>query len=508
MSNRLEPARVFSGGAYARWTDTTAAAAVRESPAADGAGEPDERHLQCVWFDPAFRPTGLRTHTGEDVVVEHPGRWNLEAGPDFLQAAFRIGPDRRRLSGDVEIHIHAQDWVRHGHDADPRYAGVKAHVTYYPASLPAGRLPAGAIQISLRESLAARPSFSFENVDSAAYPHAARAGAGRCQAVLLAWPAAQRAAFLEAAGAERLARKTGRLAAAAAARGPDQALYEDVLGALGYKHNRAPFRALAARLPVQVLREESGLNPLRAYALLSGLAGLLPPQMDRRWDRETRAWVRQVWDAWWSAGARWAPQALDRGAWRLAGLRPPNRPERRLMAAACLFTQPQSFREQVEALRPGQSDFWDRGLALLENHPAPPSYWNRHWSIGGPRTAVPVALLGRRRAAALLANVLLPFLAASGRPEALDLDLLRRLPAEEDNSLIRQTAHDLFGPDHTPALYRSGLKQQGLLHVFHAYCLGDKSGCRNCPLPDMLAGLDPADTRKTAQLPRSTTPPG
>ena len=43
-----------------------------------------ERHLQCVWFDPELRPAGLKTGFGEDILVEDPGIWNSEAGPDFL----------------------------------------------------------------------------------------------------------------------------------------------------------------------------------------------------------------------------------------------------------------------------------------------------------------------------------------------------------------------------------------------------------------------------------------
>ena len=141
----------------------------------------------------------------------------------------------------------------------------------------------------------------------------------------------------------------------------------------------------------------------------------------------------------------------------------------------------------MEQLDPEHPNFMESVLSLLENDPAPESYWNRRWSLGGPKTAAPVALVGKRRASAMLSNVLLPFLAANGKSSALSQELLRRLPAEEDNSLIRQAAHDLFGPDHNPEFYRSGLRQQGLLHIFHAYCLGDRSACRHCTLPDTLA---------------------
>ena len=69
-----------------------------------------ERHLQCLWTDPRLRPTGLKTSEGEPVAVEHPGDWNLEAGPDFLNAVLLVGKEKRRISGDLEIHIHPSGW--------------------------------------------------------------------------------------------------------------------------------------------------------------------------------------------------------------------------------------------------------------------------------------------------------------------------------------------------------------------------------------------------------------
>ena len=95
-----------------------------------------ERHLQCVWADDRLRPPNLATAAGERIEVEHPGEWNTGPGPDFLKAALRVGPDMRRITGDVEIHIRPADWQRHRHAEDPRYRRVCAHVTYYPGTLP------------------------------------------------------------------------------------------------------------------------------------------------------------------------------------------------------------------------------------------------------------------------------------------------------------------------------------------------------------------------------------
>ncbi len=81
---------------------------------------------------------------------------------------------------------------------------------------------------------------------------------------------------------------------------------------------------------------------------------------------------------------------------------------------------------------------------------------------------------------------MIPFLAATGHAGILAREVLRRLPPEEDNHIIRRTAHALLGPDHNPALYHTGLRQQGLIQIFHDFCLNDRSGCQRCPLPTLL----------------------
>ena len=83
-------------------------------------------------------------------------------------------------------------------------------------------------------------------------------------------------------------------------------------------------------------------------------------------------------------------------------------------------------------------------------------------------------------------NLLLPAFAAMGAPAEAWKSMLDELPAEESNDLIKQTALRLFGQDHSPRLYRSGLRRQGLIQIHHDYCLGDRSLCAACPLPGNL----------------------
>ena len=450
-----------------------------------------ERHLQCIWADDRLRPAILVTAAGERVQVEHPGEWNTGPGPDFLNAAFRVGPDLRRLTGDVEIHIRPADWQRHRHAEDPRYRRVCAHVAFYPGTLPATELPPGALQISLRPALDALPDFSFDNIDLLAYPVAARAAPPPCRAAMSRLSPPQRGAALDAAGETRLRRRAELLQSAMLDRGPAQVLYEEVMAALGYRPNKAPFRRLARLLPLDRLREKSAGDPVRAYALLMGCAALLPDPTSRRaWDDETKSFLRRCWDAWWPLSDEFLSRRLPRSDWAMTGIRPANRPERRLMAAALLFAPAPSLPERIAAIAQNPRGVPAEKLLALFDLPRAP-YWDNRLSFSSPPAPDPVALVGRSRAQAILVNLLLPAFAAMGAPPEAWQSLLASLPAEESNELIKQTALRLFGQDHTPRLYRSGLRRQGLIQIHHDYCLGDRSLCAACPFPATLESFVP-----------------
>ncbi len=475
----------FPKAAFYRSLFAPVAGCVRESPA----GTPfpwSERHLRCLWYDSRYRPAALETVDGQALTVVDPGRWNLEAGPDFLEATLIVQPGARHLQGDVELHVRPSDWDQHGHRADPRYRRLVAHVTWAHGQLPAGSLPPATLQVALAPFFTAGRAFSFETLDVTAYPYATIDDDPPCRRPWRALTPDGQAVVLEAAGQERLRRKAERLGAGGEARGAGQVLYEETLAALGYKHNRQPCRELAARLPAARLREIAGGDVLHAYALLCGVAGLLPDRALPGWDGASRAFVRSLWDWWWKHAADWEGRTLAKHDWTLANCRPPNQPLRRLMAAAEWFGGPSPLAEQLLALsaRPPR-DFLPAILALL-GATGRHTFWATRQGLTGQSLPKPLAIVGPDRAAALVVNVFVPWLAAAGRTE-LTTALLAALPPEDDNQVARHTAHALFGHDHNPGLYRrSGLRQQGLLQIFHDFCLDTRGGCERCPFPGAL----------------------
>lgn len=418
-----------------------------------------ERHLHCIWFDDRLRPASLTTLRGEALQIHKPGRWNFEAGPDFLDAEWSVAG--RRMSGDVEIHIRPMDWRNHSHHEDPRYRNVRLHVTYEPGSLPPGLLPSGCEETSLRAALDQRSHFFFDSIDTSAYPWDIDGSLNALRLLCEGMDDEHRGALLDAAGQERLRRKTLRMARAIQAVGPEQALYQVVLRALGYKHNADTCEELARRIPLHELRHESAGNPDTAYALLLGTASLLPHDES---GRGLPPWAdsRRLWATWWRHQQTFSERQLAATAWRLDGCRPGNQPVRRLRAAADLFTQTPPLEEILHSNSDESSQKWLKRCrqTLLVREPGPNSGPN-----SGQNRGQGLRLIGPERAASILVNALLPWRAVM-EPGEVPMELLRALPGEPNNALARTAAHALFGPNHHPRLWRGTLRKQGLLQ-FH-----------------------------------------
>lgn len=442
---------------------------------------PSERHLQCVWFDDAIRPSSLTTTSGECVRVISPGRWNAEAGPDFLDAVLEIGTEHRRLAGDIEVHINPSEWDSHAHAMDPAYARVIAHVTFFEGRSPKS-LPVSTVSIPLKEPLLSLSGFFFEAIDTTEYPYANRRNNTPCSHVLKTFDQADIRALLAAAGFDRIMRKAERFAAALDTCTSEQLIYRETLAALGYKHNQTLCRRLASLLPFAVLREHAGGNVDDAYAMLLGSAGLLP-QSRPHWPPQAQHYVRLLWKLWWRKKSLLDIDPLHAYEWKRSGVRPQNAPIRRLAAAAALFTAEPPLAGQLEAIGMDSPLHWRRNAEQLIKNNARMPYWDHLLSFAGTPQSREVALLGTQRIAAVMVNVFLPFLAARG---VNIVHLAPEVPREHRNSLQAEAAYALFGHDHAESLYPSALHQQGLIQILHDFCIADHSGCAECRFPNQL----------------------
>jgi hypothetical protein len=72
-----------------------------------------EKFLHYIWQHQLFDKEGITTQNNEEILVIHPGYYNTNAGPDFLQAKIKI--DNIEWNGAVEVHYKSSDWLLHKH---------------------------------------------------------------------------------------------------------------------------------------------------------------------------------------------------------------------------------------------------------------------------------------------------------------------------------------------------------------------------------------------------------
>lgn len=433
-----------------------------------------ERHLHCLWADSGLRPDTLCNSAGEPITVVDPGRWNLEAGPDFLNAVVKVG--RRTLKGDVEIHIRPGDWNAHHHMNDPRYANVILHVTWFPVE--GDNIPPHIMSVSLRESVLTLRRFSFDSIDLSAYPHAVIPTTQRpCGELMANASPTEIKSLLESAGMSRLRRKSLRMATRLQATGDRyQVFYEEFMAALGYKPNAQGMRRVAEQMPLE--RLVTGPDFMSRYAMLLGVAGLLP-QQDKSTEKSA-AQSRHLWDLAWKLGVADSP---DRPEWSLGGTRPSNHPRQRLATAAALFKDKITLPDAIGHLPQHDGKAWMESASALITESLKTS------AAEAPQPYAGYLKIGEPRINTILANVLIPILSAEDEASPA---LFHAIPGEAVNEQIKEAAFRLLGRDHNPAIYTSsGLRMQGLLEIWNGFCLSTKSQCADCRLASAM--------RKSAQ---------
>jgi Protein of unknown function (DUF2851) len=87
-----------------------------------------ERLLQYIWQFQHFNKSELLTIEEEPVQIIHPGTYNTNQGPDFIDAKIKTG--NTTWAGSIELHINSSDWKNHKHTGDDNYKNVILHVVW------------------------------------------------------------------------------------------------------------------------------------------------------------------------------------------------------------------------------------------------------------------------------------------------------------------------------------------------------------------------------------------
>src|ERR1041385_204108 len=287
---------------------------------------PPEALLQAIWQHQRLKRDELATIDGRPVRILHPGFRSVEGGPDFRGAVVQFGDDPPH-SGEIEVDLRPSGWHGHGHDRNPAFEKVILHVVWEGEPSAGSKSPP---VLGLREALDApigELSVWLGTEGAQGFPESLR---GKCCAPLRELNEEQQRELLREAATVRLQSKAMIFQARARQAGWEQALWEGLFRALGYKHNVWPMQRLAELRPRW---SASTASALTLQVRLLGLSGLLPAELTRR-QRSADTYVRHVWDQWWRERDEFSDGVLPTGIWRLHGLRPAHHPERRLALGA------------------------------------------------------------------------------------------------------------------------------------------------------------------------------
>lgn len=281
-----------------------------------------ERLMQYVWQHRLWCSEDMTTNDGRRVRVLDPGLLNTDAGPDFFNAKVEI--DGHVWVGNVEIHVRASDWHRHGHDTDKAYDNVILHVVDKddaPIQRTNGELiPQLVLQVS--------PRFgeSYNNLVNAKVQLP-------CAKQLLSVPHLTITEWVEALAFERLHGKVERLRELHDLYNGswEDVCYVTLARTLGFGLNSDALERLARRTPLRLLHKHSD-SLLQLEALLMGQAGLL--QDDVNQGNANDPYVQQLQREYAFLANKFSLKPMESEAWRLFRIRPQNFPYRRIALLA------------------------------------------------------------------------------------------------------------------------------------------------------------------------------
>lgn len=397
---------------------------------------------------------------GRTIEVVDPGHHNLDSGPDFFNTKIKI--DGVQWAGNIEIHVRASDWFRHGHDQDPAYDNVILHVVAVSdkriCRSDGSVIPQA--ELILPEKFFRIVAELSKDMDSL-----------RCSRLLPSIPELNRTDWLETLAMERLQGKTQRLLEIYEATGCDweQTCFIMLARGLGFGLNSDPFEALAKSIPLRILHHHSD-NLFQLEAIFFGQAAMLDSTL-HIFDEYYQALCRE----YYFLAKKYGLRPMRPGLWKYSRTRPNNFPHRRIawlasntLGGFSMFSKIKESPRDTESM----NSLFDSCLQ---------GYWTDHFSFDTSAVNAATGLSESSRQL-LIINMIVPLLYAyATKTSDLELaekacNIMTELPSE-NNVIIRQWKSLGFS-------VKDASRSQALLHLRKEYC--DKKKCLYCRFGHLL----------------------
>ena len=418
-----------------------------------------EKLMQYVWQHRLYASDDMVTNDGRRVRVIDTGMLNTDAGPDFFNAKVEI--DGRLWAGNVEMHVRASDWRRHGHDSNRAYDSVILHVVEKddaPVYRTNGeRIPQVVLQCNRDFNL----SYNRLMEAKTELP---------CAEAIPQMPPLLITEWVESLAFERLHHKVDRLAELCEMyHGSwEDVCYVTLARNLGFGINNDAFERLARCTPLRLLHKHSD-SLLQIEAMLFGQAGMLSAENHR-----DDSYYQQLCREYAFLANKFSLRPIESHSWKLARMRPQNFPYRRIALLAHYIVGGFNLFADILAAA-DEAELRQLFSVKLSG------YWANHFTFGKESTS-DVRAMSDRSIDIILINTVAPLLYARGEL-VHDYQFTDRAVAlleglkPENNSIVQQFAF-------AGIKCRDALTSQALIELRREYCEAHK--CIYCKIGHRL----------------------
>jgi len=382
------------------------------------------------------------------------GELNSDAGPDFFNARIRTG--ETIWAGNVEAHIKASDWIKHGHGNDPAYDNIVLHVVL-EADVSIARNNGQIIPcLELRYDKKLESNYKNLMESEKWIP---------CQEHFHRVDSSKLKFWLGKMAVDKIAEKSAYIETILSNNKSNwsQTFYQVLARNFGFKTNSEPFELLAKSLPLNLLARHKG-NLFQIEALLFGQSGLLHREI---LGDDYFLNLRKEFEF---LQKKYGLKPLPWHLWKFLRLRPNNFPTVRIAQFAALINRSENLFTKVVGKE--KVDILKEYFRVVSS-----DYWHTHYDFNKP-SVQRKKYLGNDAIELMLINTVIPFIFAYGVRKQNEqyreyaVQMLEEISVEKNN-IIRSWKK--IGVAVEDAFY-----SQALLQLKTKYC--DAKRCINCEI--------------------------
>lgn len=418
-----------------------------------------EELLHHIWKFRLFNPFDLKTTHQEAIEIIKVGEHNHHAGPDFFNAKIKIG--NISWIGNVEVHIHSNDWEKHHHQSDKAYDNVILHVVYKTNQqiYRANGEPIPTLELKDRIPSSYYQIYQGFKQSNDWIP---------CEKLVHTVPSILWRSLLDRLLVERLEDRAIQIRNMLALNKMnwEETFYQMLARNFGFKTNAVPFELLSKSLPSIVLAKHKD-SLLQVEALLFGQAGFLETHFQDRYPQQLQneyVFLRQ----------KFKLLPIELHLWKFLRLRPVNFPTIRIAQFAALIHRSSNlFSKIMDAQQMHE-------LVELINVDVS-AYWNERY-LFEKRTNFRYKKLGEESVHNIIINTVIPFLFVYGKMKGEEaymekaLSLMEELNGESNSVITRWNALQVN--------VDKASSTQALLQLKNKYC--DRKRCLHCSIGNFL----------------------